>query len=122
LATDLSPYSTNSVILQDTGVSLFQETTGEASFGALPPNTATIKMQASSSAGQTYVFDPLKDKFKYLSSNTNYDESQINTLLPLLNTATPIVLNGSQYEADFTYTPAESYLYLVLGFERAYSD
>jgi len=113
LATDLSPYSTNSVILQDTGVSLFQETTGEASFGALPPNAATIKMQASSSPGQTYVFDPLKDKFKYLASNTNYDETQINTLLPLLNTATPIVLNGTQYEADFDYTPAESYLYLV---------
>jgi len=113
LATDLSPYSTNSVVLQDTGVSLFQETTGESSFGALPPNAATIKMQASSSPGQTYVFDPLKDKFKYLASNTNYDETQINTLLPLLNTATPIVLNGTQYEADFDYTPAEDYLYLV---------
>jgi len=113
LNSDLSPYSTNSVVLSDTGVSLFVENTGDTSFGSLPPDGATVIMQARQDAGQSFIFDPLKDKFKYLSSDVNYNQNQINTLLPLLNTATPITSSGLQYEASFVYTPQEDYLYLV---------
>jgi len=42
LGTDLSPYSTNILTLDADGVSLFNETTGPSSFGALPALGATV--------------------------------------------------------------------------------
>ena len=113
LASDTSPYSTNSVVLEEDGVSLFNEVTGPESFGSIPPSGATVYMQNRQEPGNTFVFDPTKDKFKYLESPTNYNEVDINTLIPLLNTATPITTSGIQNEASFTYVGGEEYLYLV---------
>jgi len=113
LASDTSPYSTNSVVLEEDGVSLFNEVTGQESFGSIPPSGATVYMQNRQEPGNTFVFDPTKDKFKYLESPTNYNEVDINTLIPLLNTATPITTSGIQNEASFTYVGGEEYLYLV---------
>ena len=112
---DVSPYNTNSIILEDDGVSLFQTQTGQESFGTIPANNSTVVMQSRQNAGQTYDFDPLTDKFKYLISNTNYEESDINTLLPLLNTATPITGSLLNYESSFNYSnnQGDDFLYLV---------
>ena len=109
----LSPYSTNSVVLESDGVSLFTESTGPASFGPLPPEGSTVVMQIRQNAGQTYEFNPNAGKLKYLSTNTNYDEVDIDVLLPLLNTATPISGGPENYEAQFIYNTANTYLYLV---------
>ena len=109
----LSPYSTNSIVLESDGVSLFTESTGPASFGALPPEGSTVVMQIRQNAGQTYEFNPNAGKLKYLSTNTNYDEVDIDVLLPLLNTATPISGGPENYEAQFIYNTANTYLYLV---------
>ena len=113
LASDTSPYSSNSVVLEEDEVSLFSEVNGQESFGSIPVSGATVYMQNRQEPGQTFVFDPTKDKFKYLESATNYDETDIDTLLPLLNTATPITTSGIQNEASFTYVGGEEYLYLV---------
>jgi hypothetical protein len=115
LGTDLSPYNTNSVILESDGISLFQTQTGPVSFGTIPTEGATVKMESRQSTGQSFIFDPYSDKLKYLVSNVNYNEADINTLIPLLNNATPIVGNSTNYEADFVYSNAsnDDYLYLV---------
>ena len=116
----VSPYSSDSIILENDGVSLFSESTGPQSLGTLPVDGATILMQNIQGAGQTFEFDPTKDKFKYLASNTNYDEADLNTLLPLLNTATPIVTTNLTNEATFVYNPpaGQKYLYLLWDFRE----
>jgi len=115
IGTDVSPFSTNSIVLQDDGISLFKTQTGQESFGTIPANNSTVVMQSRQNSGQSYDFDPLVDKFKYLVSNTNYNESDVNTLLPLLNTATPITGGLLNYESSFNYlnNQGDDFLYLV---------
>jgi hypothetical protein len=113
LGTDLSPYSTNSVTLEDDGISLFTGQTGQSSFGTLPALGSLVTMKNRQGAGQTFQFDPTSDKFKYLVTNTNYNEADISTLIPLLNTATPIVGSFPEYSASFTYNSQSDYIYLV---------
>ena len=113
LATDLSPYSSNIISLESDGVSLFNETTGPSSFGAIPPLGATVIMKNRQNPGETFEFDPTSDKFKYLTTDVNYDEADLNTLIPLLNTATPITGSSPEYQASFTYNTQSDYMYLV---------
>lgn len=112
LGNTTSPYSSTSVVLEQDGVSLFSEATGPSSFGVLPANGATITIQNLQGAGQTFEFDPAVDKLKYLATNTNYDEADLATLIPLLNTATPITTTNLINESSFVF-PGSSYLYLV---------
>ena len=118
LAGNSSPYNTNSVVFEDDGISLFESQTNQESFGSIPAEGATVVMQSRQAAGQSFSFDPTKDEFKYLVSNVQYTEATINTLLPLLNTATPITGGPLNYEASFTYNnPSNNdYLYLVWDF------
>ena len=115
LSGDSSPYSTNVVILEDDGLSLFESQTNQTSFGSIPTEGATVTMQSRQMAGQNFDFDPTKDKFKYLVSNVQYTELTVNTLLPLLNTATPITGGPLNYEASFVYNNLsnDNFLYLV---------
>ena len=113
LGTSLSPYSTNEVELQSDGVSLFEQTQGDSSFGTIPALGATVIMQNKQNPGQSFEFNPSTDKFKYLISNVNYDESDLGTLIPLLNTATPITGTSPEYQASFTYANQSNYIYLV---------
>jgi hypothetical protein len=123
LGTDLSPYSTNSVILEDDGVSLFRTQTGDSSFGTIPANGATITIESRQESGQDYFFNSATDKFKYLVSNTNYNEADVNTLLPLLNTATPITGGPANYQSSFVYSNVaeDDYLYMVWDLREATS-
>ena len=118
LSGDSSPYNTNSVVFENDGVSLFESQTNQESFGSIPAEGATIIMQSRQVSGQTFDFDPLKDKFKYLVSNVQYTEATINTLIPLLNTATPISGGPLNYESSFVYNNVsnDNYLYLVWDF------
>ena len=120
--TTISPYQSDNVILEEDGISLFASQTGPSSFGTIPPSGATVTMQNRQLSGDTFPFDPLSDKLKYLVSNTNYNEADVNTLIPLLNTATPIInVGGNTYQSSFTYTNAsnDDYLYLVWDYRVA---
>lgn len=111
-----SPYQSDNIILEEDGISLFASQTGPSSFGTIPFPGSTVIMQNQQTSWETFVFNPSYDKFKYLVSNTNYNEADINTLIPLLNTATPIINVGSNtYQSSFTYANAsnDDYLYLV---------
>jgi hypothetical protein len=115
LSTDLSPYNTNSVVLKNNSVSLFKTQTGSSSFGTLPTDGSTITMESIQEFGQSYVFNPSSDKFKYLVSNTNYEKEDINTLLPLLSTSTPILGGPTNYRSSFVYNnnADDDFLYMV---------
>ena len=72
-----------------------------------------MTMKNRQNAGQTFEFVLGQDKFKYLVSNTNYNEADLATLLPLLNTASPTTGSFPEYQASFTYSNQASYIYLV---------
>lgn len=111
LGSSISPYDTEFITMNASGISLNESITGMTSEGIIPSSGSDIVMVCSKNSGDTYNFDA-SNSFKYLSSNTLYD---IPTLLPLLNNVTPI-LNPSTdvYQAiinDFNYSG--SYLYMV---------
>ena len=92
---------------------MFNETTGTSSVGTLPALGSVITMKNRQNPGQTFDFVVGQDKFKYLISNTNYDEADLSTLIPLLNTANPTTGSLPEYQASFTYSNQASYIYLV---------
>jgi len=109
-----SPVTTDSVTFGVGPVSLYESFTSYESSGAIPEEGATVTMRYKKLAGDLAEWD--SDKFKYLVSDTLYDESDINTLSPLLQEATPINNPATDvYEASFTYAnPSDhQYLYLV---------
>jgi len=115
LGSDLSPFSTNSIVLESDGISLFVEETGEQSFGSIPTEGSVVNMQMIQEKGQTFVFNAASDNMKYLISNVNYNETDINTLIPLLVNSGPVVGGPLNYVSKFTYTNLtnQDYLYLV---------
>ena len=113
-----SAYDETQIIFEADGISNYRTQTGTAGTGVFPLTGETITMISEKQAGDDFVFDSAKDKFKYLVSNTLYTDTDadINTLIPLLSTATPITNPSTgKYQASFTYTNAtpDPYLYLV---------
>lgn len=109
-----SPFNINQIVFESDGISLFQEQTGPESFGTIPAENSVVTMRILTDIG---VFNPLSDKLLYLISDVNYEESDINVLIPLLNNITPIQSGSGigQYFAQFIYnnTSDDKYLYLV---------
>lgn len=109
-----SPVTTDAVTFGVGPVSLYESFTNYESNGGAPAEGATVTMRYKKLAGDLAEWD--HDKFKYLVSNTLYEEEDINTLSPLLQEATPIYNPATDvYEASFTYSnPSDhQYLYLV---------
>jgi hypothetical protein len=71
-----------------------------------------------------FVFDPAVDKFKYLRTNTFYQNNatDISTLLSLAIDAAPISTVGAPtvYSADFTMPASGSILYLVWDYRSSW--
>ena len=109
-----SPVSIDSIEFNQGPVSLYESFTGQESSGIIPSEGSVVTMRYRKNIGDSASWN--NDKFKYLISDVLYTESDIDTLTPLLQEATPIT-NPSEnvYEASFTYdNPSENaYLYLV---------
>ncbi|MGA1702534.1 MAG: hypothetical protein ACO372_03005, partial [Methylophilaceae bacterium] len=108
-----SPVLSDSVVFGEGPVSLYKSITGNESSGLIPADGATVTLRYKKQYGDTAEWDI--DRFKYLVSDALYDESDINTLSPLLQEASPI-LNPEEgvYEASFTYSNPSNYQYLYL--------
>jgi len=121
LGTFNSPYSTDYVLLESDGVSLFESVTGMASVGVIPAIGSTITLESNKLTGDTFVFE--NNSFKYLVSDTLYTDADINTLLTTSTLATP-VLNPStgSYTTSFVYTNTldKQYLYLIWDYVKSY--
>ena len=113
LSSNISPFNNNFIVMESDGISLFQDQTGPESFGTIPAEGSVVTMEIKTST----VFNPLSDKLLYLISDVNYQESDISTLIPLLNNITPIQSfpTSGEYYAQFIYqNPSdEKFLYLV---------
>ncbi len=110
-----SPTNIDFISLESDGVSLYDSYTAQPSVGVIPAIGSVISMQSEKYSTDSFNFDPLANSFKYLVSNTLYTDSQINTLRPLLNEATPILnpVTG-KYQSSFTYNNPSGYQYLYL--------
>jgi hypothetical protein len=104
-----SPNDNDFIIMEADGISLFESNFGGLSQGMIPADGANITMVSQKRSEDTFIFNPLLNSFKYLVSNTLYS---VNDLIPLLNTATPIVGN---YQATINSLSliGFDYLYLV---------
>jgi hypothetical protein len=118
--TYIGPLQTNSVLFQ-TGtnpvVSRYNILTGPAGSGSIPTENSTLFIGTNKIVPDTYDFNVLGNKFKYLRTTTFYDNTpvDINDLLNLCIDATPITGGPTQYQSSFTVPPNGSgdYLYLV---------
>ena len=99
-------------------VSLYQTITGPQGGGVIPSNTATVTIGSDKKSTDTYDFDINADNFRYLRSNTLYNNTttEIQSLLSASTEATPISLptNGNTaYTSSFAMPNTGQYLYLI---------
>ena len=111
--TPIQSIVTDLVTFGDGPVSLYKTFTGPESSGNVPAEGGVVTMRYRKELTDDAEWD--FDKFKYLVSDTLYTDSDISTLTPLLQEATPILNpNIGVYEASFTYTNPSNYSYLYL--------
>ena len=98
-------------------VSQYQEVVGRQGGGIIPSDTATVRLICNKLATDNFVFDETSDKFKYLRTNTQYLNTDVDmqALLAAATTATPIDNTGAPntYFAEFNMPASGSYLYLI---------
>jgi len=99
-------------------VSRYSSLTGPVGSGAFPPAGSTLRIISNKLSTDTFIFNPVTDKFKYLMTNTLYPNTPatISTLLGLATTATPNQGGGNNNYAQFTVPALQNYLYLVWDF------
>jgi hypothetical protein len=114
----VSPYNVDPIIFSETGVSLFAQRTGLMSNGTIPADESLVVMYSQKDVDDTYIFVEGVNSFKYLSSDEDYGEEDLETLIPLLNTATPLI--SFNYGGNFIYDkgPGPYYLYLVWDYRK----
>jgi len=116
----VGPLQTNAVIFQagtNPVVSRYNAVTGAAGSGDIPTEGSTLIIGTNKIIPDTYDFNPLGNSFKYLRSNTFYDNvpMDINALLSASSLATPITGGPTLYQTSFVVPPnsAGDYLYLI---------
>jgi len=116
----VSPEFTREIIMSSDGNPFFKKESGVESEGSIPAEGADVTFGI---VNDSFIFNPQKHSFKYLVSNTEYTSSDINTLLPLLNTATPIESPVSGLnQVSFNYTNPSNHDYLYLVWDLRYSQ
>lgn len=100
-------------------ISRYNAVTGNVGTGAFPQSGSTMYLISNQWATDTFVFDPSSDSFKYLMTNTLYNNNvaDITTLLSLASVATPNITTPSYNDATFTVpSSGDQYLYLIWDF------
>ena len=109
----VAPSLVDNIVLDASGISLFASQTGISSSGVFPISDSDIRMYSSKLAGDTYIFN--NGHFRYLITDTDYSQADINTIINTSTIVTP-VLNPSTgvYNVDFTYSNPLSYPFIYL--------
>ena len=97
-------------------VSQYSATTGLVGQGSFPPNNGYVTLQSLKRAPANFVFSFTQDKFKYLESDTLYQNtpSDISSLLTAAtSTNTTEIVAGVQYNGQFARVQNRTYLYLI---------
>jgi hypothetical protein len=116
----VGPLQTNSVLFQagtNPVVSRYNAITGASGSGAIPTEGSTLVIGTNKIVPDTYDFNALGNKFKYLRTNTFYDNTpvDINALLSASLTAAPITGGPTMFQTSFTVPPTidGNFLYLI---------
>jgi len=108
LGTYNSPFLNDFIIMEADGVSLYDSQFGGLSDGMIPADGSDITLVSQKRTGDTFVFNPELNSFKYLVSNNLYTPSE---LLPLLTPITPIT---GEYRVTINNAALAGYDYLYL--------
>jgi hypothetical protein len=89
-------------------VSRYNVTTGSAGSGSFPPQGSVMTLRTNKIFPDNFSFDLLSDKFKYHRTTTLYNNVpvDIQSLLSVATTATPISGGPNTYEANFIVPPS----------------
>lgn len=127
--TFLSPLHTQGIEFQSGGgvnpvVSQYQSITGLQGGGVIPSNNATVTMFNNTIVPDDFVFDIGVDEFRYLRSDTLYQNNTVDIqgLLAASTMATPInpPINGNTaFYAQFPMPSTGQYLYLVWDYRNS---
>ena len=98
-------------------VSEYYSLSGPQGAGIIPNDFATVTMFSNKIDFDDFVFDESSNKFKYLRTDTLYENNQpdISALLAASINITPIINTGAPdvYSAQFTMPSTGTYLYLI---------
>ena len=105
-------------------VSQYSEFSGAQGFGSIPTNGSDVTVICNKFGFDDFTFDPAQNKFRYLRSDTLYENNtvDINTLLSLSTDITPINTTSAPatYSAEFTMpSTADEYLYLIWDYRQS---
>jgi len=102
-------------------VSRFNQTDGPQGTAGIPVDGSTMTIATNKMSGDTFVFDPASDSFRYLRTNSAFDSSpgDITTLLSLANTAAPLMGGGTYNYAEFNVGSSDDFLYLIWDFRTS---
>ena len=116
----VGPLQSNSVLFQtgtDPVVSRYNSILGPVGTGAFPTEGSTLVIQTNKIPPDTFNFDPLGNKFKYLRTTIDYPNDPVNiaALLAASSLATPITGGPNIYQTNFIVPPSidGNYLYLI---------
>jgi len=99
-------------------ISDWQEFTVAQGSNLGPADGSTVEMIYNRIAPDNYTIRPV-DRFKYLRTNVEYEESDIVTLLGAATSLTPAG-SDPEYKADFVMPPGtDEYLYLIWDYSNA---
>ena len=120
-ATTTSPIETNLVPFGSGSssfiISQYQLAAGSQGSGIFPADGSTVSIYSNKINFDDFVFNPTVDKFKYLRTNTFYQNNttDISALLAASTAATPIFTIGAPtiYSANFTMPSSGNILYLI---------
>lgn len=102
-------------------VSRFNSIVGPQGSPSIPTNGSTVRMASNKFAFANYNFDPVQDKFRYLRTNTVYNNNtlDINALVAASSVGTTAG-GGTYYYADIPAGVTGDYLYLVWDFRNVH--
>lgn len=95
--------------------SRFNAVSGAQGTAGIPTDGSIITIATNKTGTDTFNFNPATNSFKYLRTNTGFSNTpaDINTLLSLANTATPLMGGGTYNYAQFNAGTSADYLYLI---------
>jgi hypothetical protein len=99
-------------------VSLYQTITGQQGGGVIPSNTAEVNIISNKFGSDTFNFDINSDNFRYLRSNTLYNNNATEIQALMLASTVPATINpptngNTSFYSTFQMPASGNYLYLV---------
>lgn len=98
-------------------VSQYSMSSGALGLSQYPVPSSDVRMYCNKFAFDNFVFDPLVHKFRYLRTNTLYNNNPIDiqALIAASSTASPIDISSAPntYYADFVMPLSGDYLYMI---------